>query len=363
MFIKDEHYRIVNTMNRDKINIEEEILKRAIEALKRTLPAQPEIEILRQPTTNVAGFPPGAVLRVVLNGKELKYCTEIKTGITKPLAVLLLAHRDNLPYPLFLITKYVNPVQAEEFKQNGIEFIDTAGNTFINQPPFYVFVKGNRPLEIAGQVPLKRAFRPAGLRIIYGFLCNPGLENKTYREIAAATGVALGTVDLIIKELKGMGILIDMGKRDLKLKQKEPLFERWVTAYPENLRPKQLLGRYRGQQGWWQHNRLNPRTAQWGGEVAAARLTRYLKPELITIYATARDLNKLLLENRLRTDIAGDVEILERFWNRQEPQQNDEDLVHPILVYADLLATGNQRNLETARMIYEQHILRFIRQD
>jgi predicted AAA+ superfamily ATPase len=37
-----------------------------------------------------------------------------------------------------------------------------------------------------------------------------------------------------------------------------------------------------------------------------------------------------------------------------------DEWVHPILVYADLLATGNQRNIETARMIYEQHIVRLV---
>ena len=31
-----------------------------------------------------------------------------------------------------------------------------------------------------------------------------------------------------------------------------------------------------------------------------------------------------------------------------------EDLVHPILIYADLLATGNERNIETAKMIYDK---------
>ena len=30
--------------------------------------------------------------------------------------------------------------------------------------------------------------------------------------------------------------------------------------------------------------------------------------------------------------------------------------VHPILVYADLIATGNQRNIETARILYDEHI-------
>jgi hypothetical protein len=91
-------------------------------------------------------------------------------------------------------------------------------------------------------------------------------------------------------------------------------------------------------------------------------MTHYLKPELIPIYAGAHYLNQLLLENRLKTDITGDVEILERFWKAAEEPQ-PEELAPPLLVYADLLATGNQRNLETAKMIYEQNIVRLIRED
>jgi hypothetical protein len=98
-----------------------------------------------------------------------------------------------------------------------------------------------------------------------------------------------------------------------------------------------------------------------GGEVAAEKMTHYLRPELITIYAGAQYLNHLLLENRLKTDTTGDVEILERFWKVGEQQPGE--LAPPILVYADLLATGNQRNLETAKMIYEQNIVRLIRED
>src|SRR4030066_1699752 len=143
--------------------------------------------------------------------------------------------------------------------------------------------------------------------MIYAFLCNPGFANKTYREIAGATDVALGTVGWIMKELKDLGFLLDMGKRGNKLTQKENLLQRWVTAYPEQLRAKLILGRYRGEYGWWQQKKLDPMAAQWGGEVAAERLTHYLKPQLITIYAAAQYLNQLLLDNRLKTDITGDV--------------------------------------------------------
>jgi hypothetical protein len=174
--------------------------------------------------------------------------------------------------------------------------------------------------------------------------------------------VALGTVDWIMKELKELGFLLDMGKRGLRLLQKEKLLQRWVTAYPEQLRPKLTLGRFRGEHEWWRQTKLDPLKVQWGGEVAAEKLTQYLQPQIITIYTMPQQLNQLLAENRLRKDETGDVEILRRFWKPPEMWQY-EDLVHPILIYADLLATGNERNIETAKIIYDKHILELIRED
>jgi len=342
-------------------NVEEKILHHALEAIKKNMPRETDIEILNlQPA--MFEVKPDCLLKMVIQEKELHYYAEIKTAVTKAYKLLLLMRQEKLKYPLLLIAKYVNAQMAEQLRHDGIEFIDTAGNAFINQPPLYIYIKGNRPPEIAQQTSLKRAFKPAGLRMIYAFLCNPGFENNTYREIAATTDVALGTVDWIIKELKELGFLLDMGKRGQRLIQKENLLQRWVAAYPEQLRPKLILGRFRGEYGWWQQKRLDPFKAQWGGEVAAAKLTQYLKPEMITIYTTAHQLNQLLIENRLKKDPNGDVEILEKFWKLTEMWQH-EDLVHPILIYADLLATGNQRTIETAKMIYEQHIVRLIREN
>ena len=174
--------------------------------------------------------------------------------------------------------------------------------------------------------------------------------------------MALGTVDWIIKELKELRFLLGMGKRGLRLIQKEKLLQRWVTAYPEQLRPKLTLGRFRGENEWWRQKTLDRLRAQWGGEVAAARLTQYLQPQIITIYTTPQELDQLLIKNRLKRDPTGDVEILKRFWNPAEIWKY-EDLVHPILIYADLLATGNERNIETAKMIYDRHIVQFVRED
>jgi len=338
---------------------ERELLEFALEALKKNLPMQAQIKTvkpLRDPKLRA-----DYLLRIAMQGKEIRYYVEAKTNVTKADKLLLMMRKGEFEHPLLLVTKYINPQLADELKQNGTEFIDTAGNAFLNQLPLYIFVKGNKP-DIVKVPPFKRTFKPAGLRVIFAFLCNPGLENKTYREIAAETGVALGTVDWIMKELKELRFLLDMGKRGLRLLQKEKLLQRWVTAYPEQLRPKLLLGRFRGEYGWWQQKTLDPFRAQWGGEVAAAKLTQYLQPETITIYTTPPELDQLLIKNRLKRDQTGDIEILKRFWKLPEIWKH-EDLVHPILMYADLLATGNERNIETAKMIYDQHIVQLIRED
>jgi len=70
----------------------------------------------------------------------------------------------------------------------------------------------------------------------------------------------------------------------------------------------------------------------------------------------------LVLKNRLRKAEQGNVEILTPFWNFKY-ELADRDIVPPILVYADLMATGDQRNIETAEMIYEKYIDGFIRED
>ena len=338
---------------------ENELMELALEAFRKNLPGQAKIKTVKPLRTPrlCADYQ----LRIVIQDKEIRYYAEIKANVTKADKLLAMMRKGEFDHPLLLVTKYINTQLAEELKQNGTEFIDTAGNVFIHQPPLYIFVKGNKPDTVKTPLP-KRTFKPAGLRVIYAFLCNPGLENKTYREIAVQADVALGTVDWIMKELRELRFLLDMGKRGQRLIQKENLLQRWLTAYPEQLRPKLTLGRFRGEYGWWQQKTLDPFKAQWGGEVAAAKLTQYLQPQIITIYETPQELDQLLIKNRLKRDQTGDVEIFKRFWEPAEIWKY-EDLVHPILIYADLLATGNERNIETAKMIYDQHIVQLIRED
>ena len=251
---------------------------------------------------------------------------------------------------------------AERLKAMELPFLDAAGNAYLNEPPVYVYIKGNKPVEKPHRKPPTRAFQATGLKVLFALLCHPGLENAPYRNIAKAAGVALGTVGWVITDLKELGFLVDMGKRGRRLTNKEKLIERWVTAYPEQLRPKLVIGHYQAaDRNWWKQARVHDFQACWGGEVAAAKLTKYLKPEQVTIYARGKP-GELLLANKLKKALDGDVEILEAFWQNGYDWPHPE-LAPPLLIYADLLATGDTRNIETARMIYEQELVGLIRED
>jgi hypothetical protein len=276
-----------------------------------------------------------------------------------------------LPIDGVLIADYINPSMAKKLKEMHVQFMDAAGNTFINQPPIYIHVTGNKQDQAFTRVKeTNRAFDTTGLKVVFGFLCNPVLINTTYREIAKVTGVALGTVGWVINGLKDVGFVIEHGK-ERKLANTRKLFDRWVEAYPEKLKPKLRVGEFIADQAnWWKDINIRQYGAFWGGEIAAAKYTNYLQPQIATVYLPKEAGNKLLAKAKLHkaneqaTNEAGLVRIFRPFWPTDTIQENnDETLVHPILVYADLIETGDARNIETARMIYEQHINQYIGTD
>jgi hypothetical protein len=84
-----------------------------------------------------------------------------------------------------------------------------------------------------------------------------------------------------------------------------------------------------------------------------------LRPGVATLYAEKVPA-RLLADQRLRTDVAGDVEIRKRFWAFE--QADHPELVPPVLIYADLLATGDARCMEAAKRIYERYLAELFEQ-
>lgn len=62
-----------------------------------------------------------------------------------------------------------------------------------------------------------------------------------------------------------------------------------------------------------------------------------------------------MADHRLRADPKGNVEILDAFWDLPDDPAHP-DVVPPGLVYADLVATLDPRNLDTAKLLRERFI-------
>lgn len=242
---------------------------------------------------------------------------------------------------------------ADECRKFDLPFIDTAGNAYLHAPGMFVLVAGqdrpNAPEKVA-----YRASTQVGLKIVFALLCNPLWATTTYREIANHAAVALGAVGPVLKDLEQRGYLRRTKARGVVLANKRKLLEEWTARYPEVLRPKLEARRYQVDTERLLHADLTGQHAYWGGEKAADLLTGYLNPELFTLY-TRGPAHGILTQLRARLAPNGNTEVLQAFWTPDLDQASNH-IVPAILVYADLIASGISRNVETAMILYDRII-------
>jgi len=301
-----------------------------------------------------------ARLRIRLGDQEAQYLAEVKRGLRPATLGAALLQLERLGEQALLVTDYVTPPLADKLRERGVAFLDVAGNAYLNRPPpMLVWVKGARPVEKPAAVRATgRAFQPTGMRVVFALLCRPELVERPYREIARFAGVAHGTVGMVIVDLVQGGFIIDLDQAGRRLRNCRRLLDIWVEAYARTLRPRLLLGRYRApDRDWWEVVEAHAYKVQFGAEPAAARLTHYLRPGVATFYAEKIPA-RLLADYRLHTDPAGDIEIRKRFWPFEQAWDHP-DLTPPVLIYADLLATGDARCMEAAKRVYETYLAGF----
>ncbi len=332
-------------MDKKHIPADKNLIDTALAAVRK-LGIDAEVERL-QPKLGRAQA--DALIRVRHGDQEILYAADVKRGLRPAFLGAVLQQLERLGEHALLVADYVTPQIADELCARRVAFIDTAGNAYLDQPPLLVWVKGQRPAKRAAAQTTGRAFQASGLQVLFTLLCHPEQVDFPYREIAKLAGVAHGTVGWVMAELPKLGFVAEVGGKR-RLLQPERLLQQWVEAYARTLREKLVLGRFKAEKlDWWETVDPLKYELMMGGEGAAARLTRHLRPGTLTFYGEKVE-PRFLLDHRLRTDPAGEVEILRRFWGFD----NDDPALTPtLLVYADLLAIGDARCLETAKRLYD----------
>jgi hypothetical protein len=307
-------------------------------------------------------------VRLIGLGEQLEYVIEVKQQLTKTRAALIL-HRlkGSWNRPVLIFTDYVHGGLAEYFKENQMEFVDTAGNAYLNRPSLFIYVVGQKRTMVIERPT--RAFQASGLKIIFLFLRQPDAVNWNYREIAEATDTALGGISWVVSDLRRLGFVrlkADLHRRrQSELNNWQDLIERWELGYVEKLRPKLVRNRYRIAAGKAVEDLVGSvRKTNYakdiliGGELGAALLLDTLRPQSATLHLLGEPL-KLITELKLIPDPSGGVTVLDGFGtlNRWEKKEiKGCSLADPLLIHAELLLQESDRLREVANDIYKQII-------
>jgi len=311
-----------------------------------------------------------AKLTVHAGNKKYEFLVEVKRGILTAAvlpALETLLKQVKEEYSLLVAASQIGPSVAKLLRERNIAFMDATGNAFIAGPGLHVWISGKRTNVKQAVTGLHQQ---SAVKVIFALLTDPCLDkdpgtallNSPVRVLAKAADVAMGSVGNVLVNLRSMGFVLE--DDDVRrLLERERLIELWATDYLERLRHRLIHHRYRmANPREWEHLPPLPQDAWWGGEVAGALLTRHLRPEKVTIYAQALP-DEWVVRAKLQPDPQGNVEVLAPFWGdnltalwQRSPKIQSSKCVHPMLVYADLLANSEERSSETAKRIYDHYL-------
>lgn len=334
------------------------MLSNALEALGESTGIKGAV-MERQPTVS-GGYQADASADLQFDDTTYHYDVECKMVIDRKAQIDQLGVRlRHVISPTMLVTDYISKELAAYCKNVGIQFVDTHGNAYLRAPGLYVFSTGEKDNGRQVSKAPKGVTNQAALRVVLTLLSKPELVNATYKEIAAFSGVALGSAYNVLEDLERRGYLIAGTKHARKLLEQERLIDEWATNFPTTLRPKLTSRRFKPQDSyWWKDADLSGVDAVWGSEVAAAKMVKHLKPTSQTIYvdpkAWRNAVDTLAKQYRLRPDPNGSIEIVEKFWSPDI--ETKPGLAPPLLVYADLLALLEPRAKETAAIVRKDFI-------
>lgn len=315
------------------------------------LPKQIKAEVSNE---NAAEGPYGdAVLSLRAGNQSQRFEVEVKKVHRKESLAQLAMLKSILGTDChrLLICNPLSGFLADYCEEHRINFIDTAGNARVHTPNLTLWISGKQ-LPKHGSL----AARGTGPRMTVGtmkllfvlFTC-PEAHQSSYRELGALAGISLGMVSKGFSYLKHEGFVRDANKQR-RLMNEAFLLAQWVRDYRSVLRPK-LGGIQLVAPKDWREISLLERDV-WGGEVAAEQLTQYLKPELLQLF-TSEPLPQRLGQLKLRPANDGKLWLIPAFWG---PHLPIDKKARALLSVAELMASGDSRNEETAEIINEQYL-------
>ena len=303
------------------------------------------------------------LLDVKTETRVIQFIVKVKGILKRPLPLNLFFEnisKDDFP---LIMAEHINSSIAEELICKKINFVDCQGNIFMNIPgKIYIEVTGkNKKIQREKQTTI--LFNPKGMQLLSVLINNENLLANSLRNLQKIAGISLERAYRVMKELKENGYVVKIAKDKLVFDNKRNLIEKWLANYSERLRPKLLIGTYKISSHADIHKIAELLKGKklgfaFGGGTGGEILTDYYRSGCMDIFIREEQSDEIIKELKLLPAKDYNVRLFKLFskdiiFNNE---QKESPLVLPLLIYAELLFMGTNREIETAKIIYNKYL-------
>lgn len=331
----------------------------------RELPFVRDVAVTASPPQKTVR--PDAVVKVRTPRRTFGFALEIKrTFLDRALTNAIIAEHGallrKLGLPLLLMARYIPRPTGERLAEAGVNFVDVPGNIHLRLgQDHHVLVLGRR--EVAAETTARRP-APALIQLFFLLLAEPSAAGWPVRRLADEAGIGKTAAATGVQRLAHAGVLAPGREGTYRIADPRRLTDDFLRGYADVLRPHLEVGRYRGPEREPEKfleqlaDTANNMQVKWAltGTPAAYALDRFYRGDDVPVFIegfTPR-LQRVL---RLVADRAGRITVLRPFGRRWAWEAaTDVPVVHPWLVYAELLHLGEPRALEAAEHIRERFL-------
>jgi hypothetical protein len=217
------------------VNNERQLIQVAEDAIRRVFMELSDgtFRVLRK--SAIADIRCDAILQVASKEMQFKVVVEAKARITPQTALSVCEKLREIPIDIIPLAfaPVISQRVAEILDQNGVGFVDQAGNCRIRSTRHHLFID-RHGYKLAARPPkgIADLFSPKSSRIVRAMLANPVKgwqvrELATHPEIEVSVGLAAKVKQALIEESYAIE-----HNRQLYLRDSIGLLENWAKSYP-----------------------------------------------------------------------------------------------------------------------------------
>ena len=261
--------------------------------------------------------------------------------------------------PVLVLAPHIGAGIGTRLADAGLNYLDLGGNCHIALGSFHVHVEGRTR---AAHSPSDKGLRAPGFQVLFTYLADPTLLDAPIRTVAECAGVSRQPVsDLRQRLLEDGFIFKTRGGHHWSERRKDDALRLWLNGYETTVRPSLLFGTYRTRTDPDQLEQditasfpaLGIPEFRWGGTSAGFRFTRYYRGPRTTVHVHALPA-ELPTKLRALPDPHGNLVVMDAFGTIN--WQPNSETVHPLLVYSEMLRSGDERARDAAEGIFDQLI-------